>query len=328
MEKSMKKIVAIISSFVIMSNYAAEVDQFTKRNDPLNDSSLILNQKANEYVQKALLKLNQGSINCQSQAEEKNLYGELRKYFANHTKGELTIFALKSDEVHKRKLKIQDSIFKHWSIWDGFLLGRSSANDSDLALGPLIRMDDVVIGTDKLEHLFGRGFSYFSNYYLKGKSLEKTINSGVFGEKTLYGGNKLATGVFSYADLSANFNGMRFWNHMLQRRADVLGDNVGPYIVCNNDSKWEQVKSIDFTHYFDESNDEAINCSKFPTKKTAQKYAQVVKSLSASAENFTGAAGCPIDPQALDAMKKKYGQFSKYILNLSVDRDVSYFNEF
>lgn len=324
----MKKLMALAIGFTVLTNHAAEVDQFTKRNDPLNDSSTILNQKANEYVQVALAKLNERSLDCQSLAEEKNLYVELRKYFANHTKGELTIYALKSDEVQKRKLKIQDSIFKHWTIWDGFLLGRSSANDSDLALGPLIKMDQVVIGTDKLEHLFGRGFSYFNNFYLKGKSLDKTIGSGVFGEKTLYGGNKLATGVFSYADLSANFNGMRFWNHMLQKRADVMGDNFGPYIVCNSDKKWEQVKNIDFTHYFDESNDEAINCSKFPTKKTAQKYSQVVKSLATSGEHFTGAAGCPIDPQALDAMKKKYGQFSKYILNLSTDRDVSYFNEF
>lgn len=324
----MKKVMTVLTCTLILNNYAAEVDQFTKRNDPLNDSSMILNQKANEYVQIALSKLNKSKINCQSLDEEKNLYSELRKYFANHTKGELTIYALKSDDVQKRKLKIQDSIFQHWTIWDGFLLGRSSANDSDLALGPLIKMDNVVIGTDKLEHLFGRGFAYFNNYYLKGKSLEKTIDSGVFGEKTLYGGNKLATGVFSYADLSANFNGMRFWNHMLQKRADVMGDNFGPYIVCNQDNQWEQVKNIDFTHYFDESNDEAINCSKFPTEKTAKKYAQVVKSLAVSGEHFTGSAGCPIDPQALDAMKKKYGQFSKYILNLSVDRDVSYFNEF
>lgn len=326
----MRKLTTIaMLSVLSIGTFGAEVDQFTKRNDPLLDSSQILNAKANEYVQKSLKVLNESSINCSTLEAEKNLYKELRKYFANHTKGELTIYALKSDDVQKRKLKIQDSVFRDWTIFDGYLLGKPSANNSDLALGPLVRMNDVVIGTDKLEHLFGRGFSYFTNYYLKGKSLKRTLKSGVFGEKTIYGGNKIATGVFSYADLSANFNGMRFWNHMLQKREDVMGDNFGPYIICSNGKGWEQVKEIDFTHYFDASHDEAINCSKFPTKKTAKKYANVVKELAAEKTHFVGIEGCPIDPNALEAMKQKYGKFAKDILNLSSnDREVSYFNEF
>ncbi len=326
----MRKLSSVLAMIVLsVSSFSAEVDQFTNRNEPLKDSSQLLNAKANEYVQKALSELNLKSSGCNSLESEKNLYKELRKYFSNHTKGELTIYALKSDDIEKRKLKIQDSVFRDWTIFDGYLLGKPSANNSDLALGPLLRMNDVVIGTDKLEHLFGRGFSYFNNHYLKGKSLKRTIKSGVFGEKTIYGGNKLATGVFSYADLSANFNGMRFWNHMLQKKDDVLGDNFGPYIVCQNGLKWEQVKDIDFTHYFDASHDEAINCSKFPTKKTAEKYGNVVKNLGESNKHFVGIAGCPIDPNALSAMKEKYGEFSKYILNLSsTDRELSYFNEF
>lgn len=326
----MKKLTTIILlSAIVVTSQSAEVDQFTRRNDPLADSSQILNAKANEFVQKAINELNEKSVECTSLDAEKNLYKELRKYFSNHTKGELTIYALKSDEVQKRKLKIQDSIFRDWTIFDGYLLGKPSANNSDLALGPLLRMNDVVIGTDKLEHLFGRGFSYFNNHYLKGKSLERTIKSGVFGEKTIYGGNKLATGVFSYADLSANFNGMRFWNHMLQKREDVLGDNFGPIISCHEGKNWQQVKDIDFTHYFDASHDEAINCSKFPTKKTAKKYEKIVKELAEEKVHFTGIEGCPIDPNSLEAMKQKYGKFAKDILNLSSnDREVSYFNEF
>lgn len=326
MQKITKVALFSLLSFNVL---AAEVDQFTRRNDPLSDSSQLLNLKANQFVKEAIEKLNKDAIDCQSLEAEKKLYKELRKYFANHTKGQLTIYALKSDDIQKRKLKIQDSIFQDWTIFDGYLLGKPSANNSDLALGPLIRMNDVVVGTDKLEHLFGRGFSYFNNYYLKNKSLKRTLNSGVFGEKTIYGGNKLATGVFSYADLSANFNGMRFWNHILQKREDVMGDNFGPYITCGNGSKWEQVKDIDFTHYFDASHDEAINCSKFPTKKTAKKYAKVVQQLGSEKTHYVGIAGCPIDPNSLEAMKQKYGKFAKYILNLSdSDRELSYFNEF
>lgn len=318
----MKKSLFLTSCILSTVVSAAEVDQFTRRNEALSDSALIINQKANEFVKEAISKLNENS-NC----DEAELYKELRRYFANHAKGQLTIFALHDSLIERRTMKIQDSIFKDWTIFDGYLLGRPGANKSELALSPLIRMGDVVIGVDKFEHMFGRGFSYFNQHYLKGKTVEKAIKSGVFGEKTIYGGNKLATGVYSYADLSANFNGMRFWNHFLMKDNDVLGDDYGPFLKCTN-NKWEQVKEIDFTHYIDDSMDEAINCSKFPTKKTAAKYRQnvekVIRTENLSNENFS----CPLDSSKFTSIKEKYKKINKWIINQTDDRTVSYFNEY
>ena len=45
------------------------------------------------------------------------------------------------------------------------------------------------------------------------------------------------TGVMSYGDLAANFNGMRFWNHILGKRKDILNQDLGPYVKCK-DRKW------------------------------------------------------------------------------------------
>ncbi len=301
----------------------AEVDQFTKRNEQLNDSSEIINSKANEFIDTAIASLNQSS-----RCNEKELYVELRKYFANHSKGKLTIFALHDESIDRRTIKIKDSIFRDWGIFDGQILGKKSANSSPLALSPLIRMGETTIGIDKFEHMFGRGFSYFKNFYLKDKSIKKTLNSGVFGEKTLYGGNKLATGVFSYADLAANFNGMRFWNHILQLREDLINDNYGPIIKCQN-NKWVKVKNLDFTHYIDESMDEAINCSKFPTKKTAQKYENAVKETILKEQiAFTNKEGCPLEKNSFINLKEKYGDITRFIINQTDDRVLSYFNEF
>ncbi len=317
----MKKIVTSLAIISSTLTYSAEVDQFTRRNEFLEDSSIIINKKANDQIQEALQKLNQNG-NC-NQAE---LYKELRKYFANHSKGELTKYILHSNEVKLRTMKIQDSIFKNWKMTDGYLLGKPSANNSALALSPLVRMGDTVIGVDKFEHMFGRGFSYFKKHYLDGKTVDKAIKSGVFGEKTLYGGNKLATGVFSYADLSANFNGMRFWNHILQKSSDVIGDNHGPYIKCV-DQKWEQVKELDFTHYIDSSMDEAINCSKFPTKKTAQKYRDEVRKTIEKENLSKTATGCPLVEIQNEGITSKYKNISKWIINQEADRTINYFNE-
>jgi len=317
MKTYLASLLLIGSTFV----HAAEVDQFTRRNEPLDDSSIQINRKANDQIQLAIQKLNANGI-----CNDADLYKELRKYFANHSKGELTKYILHSDEIKLRTMKIQDSIFKNWKMTDGYLLGKPSANNSALALSPLVRMENIVIGVDKFEHMFGRGFSYFKQHYLEGKSLDKAIKSGVFGEKTLYGGNKLATGVFSYADLAANFNGMRFWNHILQKSPDVLGDNQGPYIKCV-DQKWEQVKDLDFTHYIDSSMDEAINCSKFPTKKTAEKYREEVKKTIEREGLSTTSIGCPLENLQQEGLTDKYKMISKWIINQKSDRTINYFNE-
>jgi hypothetical protein len=310
----MKTTIAFLALFGAIS-HAGEVDQFTRRSEPLADSAQVVNARANEYVASAISALNESGSGCQ----EEKLYKELRKYFSNHKKGELTKFALHDESVARRTIRLDQSIFKEWTIWDGYLLGRRSAATSPLALSPLIRLGDHVVGTDKLEHIFGRGFIYFKKHYLKAKSSERAIKSGVFGEKTIFGGNKGATGVFSYADLSANFNGMRFWNHMLQLRADILGPEheIGPYIACEN-QKWIKVKDIDFKDYVDETMDEAMNCSKFPTKRTLAKY-----EASLAEQGFS----CPLDPAILEAAALKYGEFARWIINPK-NGEISYFGEF
>ena len=249
---------------------------------------------------------------------EEQLYKELRKAFANHKNGELTIHMLHDKDFPRSVIGLRESVYADWTSWDGYLLGRPAAAKSPLALGPLVNIDGIRVGTDKFEHIFGRGFMYFKRHYLRGHSLKRVFKYGIRGEKTLFGGNKLATGVFSYADLSANFNGMRFWNHMLQLRDDVMGDNHGPYISCQND-KYVQVKEIDFRHYIDESMDESINCSKFATKKTMRKFMSRVEALG-----YT----CPMSADTLEEMRQKYGQFSHWIINEEGPDDVSYFGEF
>lgn len=324
----MKKLTCRLAFLLLLlsSNHllAGEVDQFTKRFEPLNDSSVIMNKLANDYLKQSIDEANKITNTC----DEKVLYKKMRNYFANHKDGEITIFALHDSSVEKIKLKISESIFKDWSIWNGRLLGRKSADQSDIALSPLVRIGTQVIGTDKFEHLFGRGFKYFTDYYLGKRTLEKTLKSGILGEKTIYGGNFLATGVFSYADLSANFNGMRFWNHVLQRRVDILGrgSNLGPYVLCEN-KKFILNKNtkIDFTNYFDPSYDEGINCSKFSNKDALNKFNKSLKNLS---QKSSVEYRCPMDDKLLNKMIEKYGEFSQYIINSKGNNTVSYFAEF
>lgn len=322
----MKKTILFSLLALTHSAFAAEADNFTARTISLKDVSTEVNAMANKYLAKAVSDLNQRG-NC----NEEELYKELRKYFANHSKGELVKDILYKNTVEINALPIKQSVYSTWEAADGYLLGRKKAATSPLALSPLIKIGDQVVGVDKLEHMFGMGYDYFKKHYNKGTSITKVLNYGIALEKTILGGNVFATGVFSYGDLAANFNGMRFWNHMLQKNDDILGshENLGPYLSCSQNT-WVVVESnpIDFRNYLDASADESINCSKFAGSKAVGKFKNQVKIRGFV--NVSGQAACPVEPEVLSAIRKKYkpSGVEHLIINHEGNGKVSYFNEF
>ncbi len=304
---------------------AGESDNFTVRSKYVVDISDAVNSASNLYLEKAV-----ADVNLKGSCDEDRLYEKLKRYFANHAKGELIQDILERKKIPATFIPLKESVYKEWSIWDGFLLGREKAAKSPLALSPMIRMNDVIVGVDKFEHMFGMGFIYFEKFYLKKEDLISVLKNGVFREKTVLGGNMFATGIFSYADLSANFNGMRFWNHILQKRNDVLGknENIGPYVVCKN-KKWavNPSRPIDFRNYIDASMDESVNCSKFARKSGEEKFRNSLKRLSFV--DSKGGAVCPVEPDKLESMNKKYetSDINRYIINTRGTGTVSYFFE-
>jgi hypothetical protein len=324
-----KAIYLLLSILVSFSAISAEVDQYTKRDEPLTDSLIELNSRANDHLEIAVNRANLKGECSTTLSSQMNLYTELKKEFANHSKGQMTIDLLTDKSLSIHRIALSDSVYGAWKIRNGFLLGRKKAATSPLALSPLINMNGYHIGIDKLEHMFGMGFIYFKRHHLKNRKLKGVLKHGILREKTVLGGLVLATGVFAYADLAANFNGMRFWNHMLQLEDDVLGNqyNRGPYIKCDRGT-WKSHKKIDFAHYIDDSMDESLNCSKFANKNGVKKFTRAMKKLNSE---YT----CPMSREKLNVMKKKYDvQISKkstisdWILNMEGNGELSLLNEF
>jgi len=335
----MKKLLAAI--FLLLSwtpARAAEADHFSLPEGQIADITSEVNRLSNEGLAAAIADLNaQGGCDDTRKSEEL-LYERLTDVFSNHKKGQL-VNAIIDGDLPRTVIPLKESVYSEWSIWNGFLLGRKGAAKSPLALFPLIKIGDTVIGVDKLEHMFGMGLRYFKGHYLEEKALVSVLKGGIFKEKTFLGGNMLATGVFSYADLSANFNGMRFWNHMLQKRDDVLGaqHNVGPYLTCQT-GKWvkNEERPIDFTNYVDATMQESMNCSKFATSAGARKFGEALAALQSKDKSrvFT----CPENPGLMDRTVKKYEveiagdsrgtMVDHWIINRDGNSKVSYFNEF
>lgn len=320
----------LTSAFILLSAFsqAAEVDHYTLPYEQISNSEKLLHLKVQDYLEMAIQQANDsGSCN------EEVLYEKMRLYFNNHSQGQLAKDVIYDESFPSKRIKLGDSIFGEWSIFNGLLLGRNKAKESPLALGPIMKVGDQVIGTDKLEHLFGSGFLYFKRHHLKGKDLLKVLKRGAFYEKTILGGNFLATGVFSYGDLAANFNGMRFWNHVLQNDNDVLGEeeNLGPYVSCKQ-GRWQKVKDIDLGAYFDDSFDESRNCSKFATSRGLEKYREAVEKI---AHKRGSVRSCLSYTENNSWLTGKYDvplsngdPISHWIINENGHEQVSYFNEF
>ena len=304
----MKFIFSVIILATIVSAKAAEVDSFRLRYQELPDSLLLLNKKANELMVEAVREANKTHFNAA--CSEKRLYKKLRSKFRNHYLDKFSKWIINTDQLAKIETKIGQSIYRDFSPLQSPIQGAWArvANDPTAAA---LNVNGHRIGTDKFEHFMGSGFNYFKTYVLEGKPLEEALNIGWKAETGIMGG--FMTGVMAYGDLVANFQGMRFWNHVLQTSEDVLGKNEGPYIVCEKD-QWTQIKKIDFSVYIDAGFDEGINCSKMRTQKMTRLVQNRLKEYQAK-DPQNRSFDCPIDQRKLDELVDHYGELTPWLIN-------------
>lgn len=286
---------------------ASEIDSFNKRFYPLRDSSKYINKRFNLYFQDALNEANQYRKRCSS----KELYDQLTDRFKNHAFDEFNKWLSKTNEVSTISTSIRDSIYKDFNIFQSVIQGGFARLISD-PTGRVLNFNGIRVGTDKFEHMMGSGYKYFEIYFLENEPLQKVLNKGWKAETGILGA--VTTGVMSYADMAANFQGMRFWNHVLQRGMDPLVQNIGPYVKCKN-YEWVQVKKVDLTHYVGEEFDEGNNCSLFRTPKMLEDVLNRLRDYK-ERDPFKRDYTCPMEPRKIQRAKTRYGpELSSWLIN-------------
>jgi hypothetical protein len=285
----------------------AEVDSFTHRLIPLEDSLDFINEKTNNYLARAIDELNEKKKGC----NEKKFYRHLRGYFNNQYRGEMVKEIVDTQGIDAHWIIIEDSIYQDFSWIQSPIQGFWGRVVSD-PTAALIKVNNVFIGTDKFEHFMGSGFRYFKTYHLDKNPLGDALKIGYSAETGMMG--SIMTGVKSHGDLIANFNGMRFWNHMFQHEDDVLGAeyNVGPYVTCVDD-QWQQVKKIDWANYIDDAFDEGQNCSSFRTQEMLEMVENRISDVSLRGGQVLK---CPMEPEKMIPLLEKYGPLSDELINL------------
>jgi hypothetical protein len=107
---------------------------------------------------------------------------------------------------------------------------------------PTIRLYGVDVGTDKVGHFFQQGAGYFDRYSearASGKdepaAVKAVVEYGVLSEATIFGSG--LTGVYSNADLAADYAGFKFYRNLF--RPVALASRVLPPMVVRDGRGWK-----------------------------------------------------------------------------------------
>ena len=317
----------LISNFVIQSSFAAEIDSFTPRKLKLDNSLAIINAIFNQRIKEGVKKANTIQDNIIGIKEVKScdedvLYTELRKaIYQSFTaswglKGydlDVQLRSLLAKQSYSLSLK--DSIYRDINYLDGFSLNLKELSD-------VVNINGYLVGLDKIGHFFAEGWAYFELTEQDGVKIEEALQWGKQQEAGKFG--YTTTGIFSFADLVANFNGWRFWNKILLKNNDPLKGTLAnffnhPYIACKNQiiasikhkkiiKAWEYSGSFDLSDYVDGTWDEGNNCNSYENPTIEEKVSKRIK-------NLNGEFTCPLIVKHCIKSQKKYDYLSKYILH-------------
>jgi hypothetical protein len=307
---------ALVLGYGISTNLdAREVDTFTLANDSVPDVTALLDREINEHLRTAIDASNTGSSFCSTPA----LYGSIRKEFRNHVSDRFTRELFRSETFPKAVVNAADSVYAGVGP-SAPVLWAQVKFDAELTA---IEYNGIRIGLDKLEHFFGSGYLYFTKHHLEHAALTEALFFGARRELGILGA--YTTGVVSFADLSANFSGMRFWNHLLNEHPDVIGQPAQePYVSCIND-KWQLTHLVTLRTYVDRTWDETFNCNRYRSLALARVVQNNIERLS---REFNKDLSCARHERELASFESKYQSVAPWILNLEATEIDRHFPNF
>lgn len=323
---------------------AAEIDSFSMRYALTQDVTVEVNAIINQQIAAAIDSANQAlhkrnkrrqSFNLPAVTCDPNL---LYKYLTRRLVG-APINPIETYIHEHPHLIAQSQRDRAKTIYSDLTFYETPALGLSPKIGATLKMGDFIIGTDKLGHFLTEGWVYFKHVHLNAslpnphevddeetdpftepeshpstlQALTWIIEHGDWLEKYPYGA--LTTGIYSYADLTANLNGMHFWHQLLASDISKLPTmpTTGPYVQCQ-EYDWVQIKPFDWSAYIDAAWDEGINCNRYRNARIEAKIENKISQLEAVTGQWLS---CPIITPDLTTLKQKYGPFYYWVINLA-----------
>jgi hypothetical protein len=122
--------------------------------------------------------------------------------------------------------------------------------------GPTIRVNEQLIGSDKIGHFISQGRKYYKRY-LKYGTEEEAARQSAYTERAIFG--QLSNGIYSNADLVANYEGHRFFRSLFE---DGIIPGKQAILRWENDG-WVMQREFDWGDHVNEYWDEALNVNHF-----------------------------------------------------------------
>ncbi len=223
-------------------------------NQSLRDASDLLNRYYNREINEVLSEL-PDDCSCETAA------GDILKHFGVTLNAPLEKWIKSSSQIQKfpDEKTDKDALFRKSIFWKSGTpaFEKGQMISLDVMLDESININGIIIGIDKLTHFTGSGYLYYQRYLLsrnKGDSssqaMEKAIDLGIASEKYILG--RYASGVFSYADLEANFQGLLLAINLCQNGERRLKKKGGHWVLD---------KPFDIRNYVNSNWNEAYNPS-------------------------------------------------------------------
>lgn len=225
---------------------AGETDQYLAWTASLDDSSDEINRYLNRGIETALSRLRRPErLDCEEVPPRIYRYlfqGLLRSRLRHHLDEHPSIDRYPGPDV-RYFAYLRRSIF------------RGPAFPFFMPMSRTIDVDGVHIGIDKINHIFGFGRRYYVHYrryrrrgHDEQEALRKTILWGLRIERYFVGG--MIDGILSYADLEANYQGLRL--------ARDLCEAEPPHLALE-DGRWRLARPVDIRPYVNPRLDETYN---------------------------------------------------------------------
>ena len=262
----MNKLICIFLCVILLISPSAvaafETDQFNLPAKPLADIGAEVSEYVRENIEKAINKINReiaarqnclenkAAKNCESVAKNRErlvyLRSELaltREVFKRLGSG-FPPFTASGSWMESHRFAAQPARYK-----TGFKESIYAAFPSNyLTISETVNLYGISFGTDKIAHIFQQGYTYLRIYErasAKGLSKESAVKRandwGRKSERTFYG--NLISGVYSNADLAANYAGLKFYLNLT--REIVIGEALRPPLVVPENGAWKFNENVD-----------------------------------------------------------------------------------
>ena len=234
-------ILALLLAPIVAGAY--ETDQFTRRLTPLADSTELMDWRVNQTIED-LVRDWKGPRN-----DWKAVNYIYKDIGGRHWVDKIEKWAMKSDEIERLQPSRYESIYRGHPLW-------ATRVAALFGVGPTIKINGQLVGSDKLGHFLSQGRKFYRRY-LKYLDESKAAEHSAYTERALFG--QMTTGVYSNADLVANYEGYLFYRSLFED--DIIPGK--PAILAWVDDGWVIQRPFTWADHVNEYWDEALNVNHY-----------------------------------------------------------------